>query len=194
MKYSQPDFYHFSEDSIFLSNFVAKELDAFNKKEALNLIDLCAGCGVVGIEVVLKAKKEIALTSCEYQVEFEKHLKINSNKFISNKEVEIVMADIVDLNTGKYNNCFDVVVCNPPYYNLGTGRLPADKNKSLCHFWPNHLNEELFRIISLLIKKSHLVFLLARSDNMIEVASKYDLQVIKSIRHGRSNILLFGTL
>lgn len=49
--YKQPDEYHFSLDSIHLAKFVAKQLKPYRDLGSLRVLDLCAGCGVIGIEL-----------------------------------------------------------------------------------------------------------------------------------------------
>ncbi len=50
-QYSQPDDYHFSMDSIHLAETVAQHLQSREDLSRLRVLDLCAGCGVVGIEL-----------------------------------------------------------------------------------------------------------------------------------------------
>lgn len=49
--YKQPDEYHFSLDSVQLAQFVATELQSHSALSSLRILDLCAGCGVVGMEL-----------------------------------------------------------------------------------------------------------------------------------------------
>lgn len=49
--YQQPDEYHFSLDSIYLARFVATQLKSHTDLDSLRILDLCAGCGVIGIEL-----------------------------------------------------------------------------------------------------------------------------------------------
>ena len=50
LDYKQPEFYHFSRDSIELAHYAAKYF--YNKKN-LSVLDLGCGSGVVGIEFCL---------------------------------------------------------------------------------------------------------------------------------------------
>ncbi|MGL6035003.1 MAG: hypothetical protein ACRC0N_08060, partial [Acinetobacter johnsonii] len=49
--YKQPDEYRFSLDSIHLARFVASQLASHSELGSLRVLDLCAGCGVIGIEL-----------------------------------------------------------------------------------------------------------------------------------------------
>lgn len=68
--YSQPDFYRFNEDSTKLVAFIQNHL----KKTPQSIIDLGAGCGVIGIELK-KLYHEAYLTLVEGQSEFLPYLK-----------------------------------------------------------------------------------------------------------------------
>ena len=50
-QYAQPGEYHFSMDSIHLAESVAKHLQSREDLASLRVLDLCAGCGVIGIEL-----------------------------------------------------------------------------------------------------------------------------------------------
>jgi len=57
LNYSQPEEYHFSHDSIFLSRHVFEII----KSQGLHynrILDLCAGCGVIGIDLLFHINKE----------------------------------------------------------------------------------------------------------------------------------------
>ena len=49
--YKQPAQYRFSLDSIHLAKFVATQLKSHSNLGTIRVLDLCAGCGVVGFEL-----------------------------------------------------------------------------------------------------------------------------------------------
>ena len=53
--YAQPDYYRFSQDSLDLVKFA---LDNYSFRKQDQVIDICAGCGVVGMELLLKSKEK----------------------------------------------------------------------------------------------------------------------------------------
>lgn len=129
--YSQPTFYHFSEDSVWLSKIAAGYLGSSSTK--LNVLDLCAGCGVIGIEIYqLQREKNIHVTFVELQVEFSKHLTKNVKKVMGEKgKVEI--ENLSYFNIGQTEK-YDLIVANPPYYFRNNFRVGQNLQKNICRF------------------------------------------------------------
>ena len=127
LDYSQPDFYHFSEDSTQLARYVVSEFEGCSEKKMA--LDICAGCGVVGIEIN-RMCQNIQFDFCEVQEVFLSHLEINLNNFASTWGM-IIFDDFQNLGKKKY----DLIVCNPPYFNVEEGRLPEDEKRAICRFF-----------------------------------------------------------
>ena len=90
LDYSQPNFYHFSEDSIRLADYVVSKIEEKNLSEnqrSLNCLDLCAGCGVIGLEVVLKGSFAGAINFCEINRDYSSFLIENQKKLKSFKDL-----------------------------------------------------------------------------------------------------------
>lgn len=49
--YKQPNEYRFSLDSIQLAKFVATQIASNADLGSMRILDLCAGCGVIGMEL-----------------------------------------------------------------------------------------------------------------------------------------------
>ena len=109
MDYHQPRFYHFSEDSIWLSK-KASELSP----NACSVLDIGCGSGVVGIETLNRLKSPKELILLEPQVEFLEYIQNNLEFIERNIEVEIVNQTLERFNPGRK---YDLIVSNPPYFN-----------------------------------------------------------------------------
>lgn len=112
LDYAQPDFYHFSEDSILLAKYVTS-LFAHNN-EMIHLLDICAGSGVVALEIASKVKNISKVTYIEIQPEFEVYLQKNNQTFLK----ETIAYDILikDFRDVERIESVQVIVSNPPYY------------------------------------------------------------------------------
>ncbi len=121
--YSQPDFYHFSEDSILLAKHVASILKGQSFE---TLVDIGAGSGIIAIEIarLLNIKK---ITFIEVQQEFYEHIKYNCDTYLNNVEFEIIKS----CSDAKFA---DIVVANPPYFLEGDGRPGKDLKRHRCRF------------------------------------------------------------
>ena len=140
--YFQPDFYHFTEDSIILAKQAVERIAfKFNGKK-IKAIDLCAGCGVIGLEVLQKSYEYnmatiIDMDFCELQSDFinyfEKNMSILDDSLQSN--IRYINKSINYLRGKEYVGAYDLIFCNPPYYLPGKKRLSQNKNKNYCKFF-----------------------------------------------------------
>ena len=133
--YISSEFYSETSDSIELARFATSEVQF----PISNILDLCAGNGVVGIEFVLSKgyDPEIApkIEFLEFQRCYSEIITANIKKFIPGYDCNIHIADyrkiIGDIDVlGKQ----DVILCNPPYFDPSEGRLPPNHKKALAKF------------------------------------------------------------
>lgn len=119
--YLQPPFYRFNEDSLILVKWVLKQ-----NLHAVNILDLGAGCGIIGIELARDLKPEV-LTLVEAQPDYLDFLKRNSNLFLPDgTDAEIVIKQFSQWSPERR---YDLIVTNPPYYLPGHGQRNADPRK-----------------------------------------------------------------
>lgn len=157
MDYHQPRFYHFSEDSIWLSK-KASELSP----NACSVLDIGCGSGVVGIETLNRLKSPKELILLEPQVEFLEYIQNNLEFIERNIEVEIVNQTLERFNPGRK---YDLIVSNPPYFNPKESRPSRDINRLKCRTFEN-LN--LFDFVQIAIghlNPSGEFYFLARQEN-----------------------------
>ena len=124
--YSQPDFYHFNEDSIRFSEFVVSN---FSNLGVRSLFDICCGCGVIGLEIARKIEGMERLDFLDLQKEFLPFLEKNISQMIPDIETSVYISDFRSFENSKD---YDLIVANPPYFKKGAGRLSPDKNKQNC--------------------------------------------------------------
>ncbi|MFP5386907.1 MAG: methyltransferase [Bacteriovoracia bacterium] len=120
--YLQPDFYRFSEDSLKLVEKVRQRV-----KKAERILDLGAGCGVIGIELAISFLPR-SLTLVELQKEYEEFLVKNLELLLPPAIVESKI-EICSFSTWKSSGTYDLIVCNPPYYLPGHGQKNKDERR-----------------------------------------------------------------
>ncbi len=167
-QYSQPDFYHFSEDSIFLSKAVADFANTYNKCN-LSTLDLCAGSGVVGLELLHRTDLIAKMDFCEIQKTFIKHLSKNIDYYNSiNLKVSfnIINSSFEALNTDSFIDRYDLIICNPPYFKEGAGKYSYNNERNICRFLMGNTFLDLIYAIVNSLKPNGNAFIIGRLNEM----------------------------
>ena len=134
--YKQPEGYHFSFDSLQLAQFVASELRTQADLSSLRVLDLCAGCGVVGIELSwhLRSIRQIdflevqdVYTECFY------HNMVAVNR--PELKVRWHLLNYDALHQPEWTEKFDLIISNPPYFLANHGMLSPSEFKNRCRFF-----------------------------------------------------------
>lgn len=84
----------------------------YKKSDSLNVIDLCAGCGCIGLTLE-KRLKNVSLTMIEKYTDAIEYLFANKLEFGS--RARVVKGDVLDESLIAQQSAADLIVCNPPY-------------------------------------------------------------------------------
>lgn len=169
MSYSQPPEAPFSHDSIELadraSSLFRRDLEqAGSEAEKLYALDLCAGCGVVGLEFERRLRKKIqnqkrliSWTFLEVQEVYRSHFEKNLNEFLS----ELAPTEKRDINAEfllrNYRDVpldsslkakFSLILSNPPYFEESQGRLPPNPVKARSRFFLDASFDDFLRALA----------------------------------------------
>jgi tRNA1(Val) A37 N6-methylase TrmN6 len=171
--YFQPDEYHFSLDSVFLAQKVAKLIEDDPKQEnkskaAMRVLDLCAGCGIIGLELSLHSSLNLKIDFLEiqeiYRPFFEKNVEMIypdiSKKF---GQFQFLNLNYQSLLSPPFEDTYDLIVCNPPYFFKGEGLLSPSEFKNRCRFFLDSDFKTLIEGIIYALKKNSSAYLLVRS-------------------------------
>ncbi|WP_374074660.1 methyltransferase [Bdellovibrio bacteriovorus] len=138
--YSQPEDYRFSHDSVFLARRVF-ELYRNVPLENLHGLDLCSGCGVIGLDFLFHCNNETQKSFrkfdfLEVQNVYAEHFSINVERlgFIPT-ELKFLNQNYADLLSKNFADTYDLILCNPPYFHQGQGKLSPSEFKNRCRFF-----------------------------------------------------------
>jgi tRNA1Val (adenine37-N6)-methyltransferase len=136
--YSQPNGYNFSHDSVFLARAVFEWClhEGFRTEKAL---DLCAGCGIVGLDFLFHARKENqplprSFDFVEVQNNYRQHFDLNVQRLGEiPTRLEFISRNYEDLKDRE--GLYDLILCNPPYFRPDQGTLSPSEFKNRCRFF-----------------------------------------------------------
>ena len=134
--YKQPTEYHFSLDSIYFAEYVANQLMHRDSLEDVHMLDLCAGCGVLGLEISWFLKKLKKIDFVEIQDIYTSYFNQNVAA-VNRSELELKwhLANYANLLDKSWENKYDVIISNPPYFQPGHGVLSPSSFKNRCRFF-----------------------------------------------------------
>jgi tRNA1Val (adenine37-N6)-methyltransferase len=114
--------YRFSIDAIFLSDFVTT-------REEDVVVDLGTGCGIIPLVLLTKRTINIAF-GLEIQDELAVQAARNAHLNGFEARMKVVMGDLKRLPF--HDSSADVVICNPPYRKIASGRLNPDLRRAIA--------------------------------------------------------------
>lgn len=166
MDYVQPDFYRFNEDSLKLVEVVASNFNGTTR-----VLDIGAGCGVIGIELAQRVRID-DLHLLELQNEFKPYLEENISRFIPEQKHSIVISPLSQYpSTFKY----DLIVCNPPYYLPGKGEPNKNVNRGICRSFQVDSWNDLLNLFERSLTSTGSAWVVIKNDKLL-------LQVIDGLK------------
>jgi tRNA1Val (adenine37-N6)-methyltransferase len=138
--YSQPDFYRFNSDSLELVRWIK-----INVPQAQKILDLGAGCGIIGLELANYFNPE-KLVLIEFQESFADHLRENIDHFSpAQTAVEVLIKPFSEFYL---NEKYDLIVSNPPYYFSHSGLVSPHPQRAIARTFLKDSWEDLIMKIS----------------------------------------------
>ena len=122
--HQHPTGYRYSIDAVLLAAQVFPRLDD-------TILDLGTGCGIIALILAYRFPGVLI-----YGVEIQKKLAdFAIHNVIANKmsdQIRIVHQDMKTLDMGNFPDKIDMVITNPPYYKVKTGRTNPDRQRAIA--------------------------------------------------------------
>lgn len=171
--YSQPESYHFCQDSVIAPRLIADDLaSSLNDAGGLRALDLCAGCGVMGFELLHAlgdASRAIATFDfLEIQSEFEPHFQTNALRIFNGDQKSQmtkrwINRDYNCLSRVEFAKSYDLIIANPPYFSKGEGTLGPSRLSNRARFFLDSDLQTLFRAVRNALAPRGIAYLLVKS-------------------------------
>lgn len=162
--YKQPDGYHFSLDSIHLAEYVASQIKALPNLDSLRVLDLCAGCGVIGIELAWRINAIRQIDFMEVQDIYTDCFNHNMTQ-VNRPELETRwhLLNYDALHEQNWKERYDLIISNPPYFQPGHGVLSPSDFKNRCRFFIDSSFENYIRALERSLANKGKAYFLLRS-------------------------------
>lgn len=168
--YQDTDSFMFSLDSVLLSNFVTIN------KGTRKILDI--GTGNAPIPMMLTKRTNAIIDAIELQNK-SYSLAIESVKYNKlDKQINLIYGDINKIYKDLGNNCYDVIVSNPPYYSSDMVSS-LNNNKKIARNDDNLTIDNIFMIAKRLLKNNGNIAIVFDTKRLSEVISTMKLYSIE---------------
>lgn len=186
MNYSQPKEYRFSLDSVATPKVVADLMKNQSGLENYQVMDICSGCGVMGMELsfFLPQIKKIHFVEVQevYKSYFEENVKTLNRPDI---QCEFHLMNYENLiGESKWQKSMDLVLANPPYFDLSQGKHSPSEFKNRCRFFIDSTFTKLIEAILWVLKPQGQAFILIRDlkDHSLNPLAELNKQIAGQAR------------
>ncbi|MBQ4506767.1 MAG: tRNA1(Val) (adenine(37)-N6)-methyltransferase [Firmicutes bacterium] len=130
------------------------------------------GCGNGVIPLIIEAKYSPAsivgfeLQKCAAQLA-SRNVELNG---LSGK-ISVINDDILNVSAHFPPESFDAVVCNPPYFEQGSGPANADSSKFLARYESSACLSDFFTAASYLLRSNGKFYMIHRPSRLVDILS-----------------------
>jgi tRNA1(Val) A37 N6-methylase TrmN6 len=170
IEYSQPEEYRFSLDSVEAPWRIAQHL-LDGGREAIAVLDLCAGVGVMGIELAAFLPQDFSIDFVEVQSVYRSFFETNFERLRERDRANGVSRQLrarwLEMNyegllSEEFHERYDLILSNPPYFRAEQGKLSPSEFKNRCRFFLDSTPEKLWDAIAHALRPGGEAFVLVR--------------------------------
>lgn len=180
--------FRFAIDAVLLAHFATV-------KRGDTIIDLGTGTGI--IPLILQAREtNLKITGIEIQTEVADMAR-RSILYNNLNNIEILQGDFTKL-AHEYNDSFDLVVSNPPYYPLKGGKINPDVSLAISRHEIKCKLSQVVKTAARLLKGKGRFALIHRAERLGEILKEFDqvglepkrLQIVHPYLQEKANLIL----
>lgn len=153
--------YRFSLDALLLSHFVSL-------RPADNILELGTGSGVISL-ILAGRREDVRITGIDVQQEMVEMAVRSAALNGLGERMEIRLGDVRDIKALFQPRSFDVVVANPPYRKINSGRINPAKEKALARHEILATAGDFIQAAAYVLKSAGRVYLIYPATRMAEL-------------------------
>ncbi len=152
--------YRFSLDPLLLCDFAPEN--------SASVLDLGSGCGIIPL-VMARRSKAATVVAVEFQPRMAEIAARNATDNGLAERVTVLQADILEL-TGRFSgNSFDLVMGNPPYRRLGTGKTSPHPGRDLARHESSATLTDFFVVAKKMVKAGGSICFIYHPERLAEL-------------------------
>jgi tRNA1Val (adenine37-N6)-methyltransferase len=163
--------YRFSIDALLLAHFTEP-----NRKD--RILDLGTGCGILPLLLVFQ-KKANRVTGLEIQPSLADLARRNAALNQLSSRIQIWEGDLKTLEQKVKSGSFHLVLANPPYRKVGSGRVNPQKEKAIARHEIKATLEDVLRAASYLLKdkgRLTMIYPASRAADLMRGLNQFNLE------------------
>lgn len=167
LSYVQPEEYQFSHDSVFLARRVFEQIQQAGRTPE-KVLDLCAGCGVIGIDFLVHLQNSQMplpekIDFLEVQSVYHPYFAQNIAQIQNVKAFEFLTLNYAQVQAQLHlKSQYDLILCNPPYFKKEMGVLSDSDFKNRCRFFLDSDFDSLMGALEYLLKPDGVAYVLLK--------------------------------
>lgn len=170
--------YRFSLDAVLLAHFC--QLDKVNE-----IVDLGTGSGVVSL-LLAHLAPAAKITGMEIQEQMVERAKRSVEYNHLENRLEIIIQDIKELKTEYTGGYADLVVCNPPFYKNGEGKISQNPEEAIARHETAVSMPHIIKGAKHLLNNRGKIALIQRAERLLEIT---DLLILNRINPTRMRLV-----
>ncbi len=116
--------YRFSIDAVLLAFYA-------NPRPGDTIVDLGTGCGIIPL-ILAYRRPHTTIFGIELQNELAEIASLNVKENAMNDRIKILLSDMKDLKSDMVNGPVDLVVSNPPFRIINSGRINPNSQRAVA--------------------------------------------------------------
>lgn len=158
--------YRFSIDSVLLAHFCLHWKDA-------KILDIGCGSGILSLILMYRNSKNILnINGLEYQEQLVQLARLNVKENNFDGKITITHGDFNRAKSLFDAEVFSHVICNPPFYPEGSGRISSNKEAYFARHQQKNALENLTAAIALVLKNRGVAAMIYPSDRFTEMLAQ----------------------
>lgn len=160
-----PDVFNFSLDSMLLASF------ATINKNVKTICDLCTGNAPIPMYLTLRTNAKIVGVEIQEYIAKLANMSIERNHL--ENQIEIVNDNLININEKIGKHTFDLVLCNPPFFKLGSHHVNPNDAKAIARHEILATLDDIVKEASLLLNSKGRFAMVHRPDRILEIIDTF---------------------